>query len=174
VLDQLHRCLCTWFAPVLVFTAEEAWAARFGEDSSVHLQNFPSVPDVWRDPALAARWAAIRDNRAAITGAVEVERREKRIGSSLEALVTLQAGSPAADLLNDAAWAELAIVSQVTIGPAAGAPVTAQPATGSKCVRCWRVLPEVGRAAAHPTLCLRCADAVTSGLVCAAPAPATP
>ena len=170
VLDQLHRCLCTWFAPVLVFTAEEAWCARFGEDSSVHLQSFPEVPEVWLDPTLSARWAAIRDNRAAITGAVEVERREKRIGSSLEAVVTLAEGSPATELLSDVEWAELAIVSQIAIGKAAEIAVQAGPASGRKCVRCWRVLPEVGRSAAHPGLCLRCEDAVASGLVCTAAA----
>ena len=170
VLDQLHRCLCTWFAPVLVFTAEEAWCARFGDDSSVHLQIFPEVPEVWLDPTLSARWAAIRDNRAAITGAVEVERREKRIGSSLEAVVTLAEGSPATELLSDVEWAELAIVSQIAIGKAAEIAVQAGPASGRKCVRCWRVLPEVGRSAAHPGLCLRCEDAVASGLVCTAAA----
>ena len=159
VLDQLHRCLCIWFAPVLVFTAEEAWWARFGEESSVHLQMFPEVPALWLDPTLSARWGAIRESRAAITGAVEVERREKRIGSSLEAAVILAASSPAMALLNEADWAELAIVSQVMVAPS-GAPVTAQPADGTKCVRCWRVLPEVGRSSAHPGLCLRCEDAV--------------
>jgi isoleucyl-tRNA synthetase len=166
VLDKLHRCLCSWFAPVLVFTAEEAWCARFGDESSIHLQLFPDVPEVWLDPALSERWSAIRNSRAAITGAVEVERRDKRIGSSLEASVTLAEGSGPLDLLPPEAWAEIAIVSQVSVGGAA--PVTAQAADGSKCERCWRVLPEVGQSPTHPTLCLRCEDAVESGLICAA------
>jgi isoleucyl-tRNA synthetase len=166
VLDKLHRCLCSWFAPVLVFTAEEAWCARFGDESSIHLQLFPDVPEVWLDPALSERWSAIRNSRAAITGAVEVERRDKRIGSSLEASVTLAEGSGPLDLLPPEAWAEIAIVSQVSVGGTA--PVTAQAADGSKCERCWRVLPEVGQSPTHPTLCLRCEDAVESGLICAA------
>ena len=61
VLDTLHRCLTAWLAPVLCFTAEEAWLARFpSEDDSVHLQPFPTVPSVWSDPALATSWLAIR------------------------------------------------------------------------------------------------------------------
>jgi isoleucyl-tRNA synthetase len=157
VLDQLHRCLCTWLAPVLVFTAEEAWCARFGEESSVHLQLFPELPPLWLDPMLAERWTALREARAGITAAVEVERREKRIGSSLEATVTLGSESPALVLADATAWAELAIVSQVDVG---GIGVSAKPAEGSKCVRCWRVLPEVGQSHEHPELCLRCEGVV--------------
>jgi isoleucyl-tRNA synthetase len=167
VLDHLHRCLCTWFAPVLCFTAEEAWCARFGDGTSVHLETFPELPAKWLDPALAERWARIRDVRAGITGAVETERREKRIGSSLEARVVLRRTAPATGLLDEPGWAELAIVSQVRLDDSE-ASVAAGSADGTKCVRCWRVLPEVGSAAAHPSLCLRCADAVESGLVCKA------
>jgi isoleucyl-tRNA synthetase len=157
VLDQLHRCLCTWLAPVLVFTAEEAWCARFGEESSVHVQLFPELPPLWLDPMLAERWTALREARAAITAAVEVERRDKRIGSSLEATVTLGSASPALVLADATAWAELAIVSQVDVG---GIGVSAKPAEGSKCGRCWRVLPEVGQSHEHPELCLRCEGVV--------------
>ena len=86
VLDQLFACLTAWLAPVLVFTAEEAWLARFpSEDDSVHLRLFPELPAAWHDPALGARWERIRRIRRVVTGALEVERREKRIGSSLEA-----------------------------------------------------------------------------------------
>jgi isoleucyl-tRNA synthetase len=166
VLDHLHRCLCTWFAPALCFTAEEAWCARFGDAGSVHLETFPELPAQWHEPALAERWQRIRDLRAAITGAVETERREKRIGASLEARVVLPRIVPETGLLDEAGWAELAIVSQIRLQDEGS--VAAGIAEGTKCVRCWRVLPEVGSAAAHPTLCLRCADAVESGLVCQA------
>ena len=64
VLDHLHRCLTIWLAPVLCFTAEEAWSARFGEDESVHLQTYPAMPESWSDPRLGARWEAIRERRA--------------------------------------------------------------------------------------------------------------
>ncbi len=71
VLDHLHRCLTTWLAPVLVFTAEEAWCARFGDETSVHLQDFADIPAAWRDEGLGERWAQIRDVRRVVTGALE-------------------------------------------------------------------------------------------------------
>jgi isoleucyl-tRNA synthetase len=133
----------------------------------VHLETFPELPAEWLDPALAERWTRLRDLRTAITGAVETERREKRIGSSLEARVGLPHTVPETGLLDEPGWAELAIVSQVRIEDGQGR-VTAGSAGGTKCVRCWRVLPEVGSTANHPSLCLRCADAVESGRVCTA------
>jgi len=165
VLDTLHRCLTTWLAPTLVFTAEEAWTARFGDESSVHLQLFPEIPAEWYDAALAARWARIREARGTMTAALEVARADKLIGSSLQA----ELGIPAryGDLLDPEAWAELAIVSAVRTGKhEAESVIRVDPAPGTKCARCWRVMPEVGSDAAHPALCLRCADAVESGLVC--------
>jgi isoleucyl-tRNA synthetase len=190
VLDHLHRCLCTWLAPVLCFTAEEAWTARFGEDSSVHLETFPEIDSAWRDDALASRWARIRDIRSDITTALELKRAAGEIKSSLEAAVRLGLPGEGLDLFSDVPWAEIAIVSACSlassrdleqepdfyqnprkIGPAAeSAGVVVRKATGAKCARCWKVLPEVGTVPAHPTLCLRCVDAVESGLVGAAPA----
>ncbi len=85
VLDALHRCLCTWLAPTLVFTAEEAWQSRFGDEESVHQQLFPNVPAEWRDEALAAKWTEIRQLRGLMTSALEAGRADKLIGSSLEA-----------------------------------------------------------------------------------------
>jgi isoleucyl-tRNA synthetase len=75
VLDHLHRCLCTWLAPVLCFTAEEAWTARFGETDSVHLELFPDDPRRWRDDALAAKWERIRAIRRRITVPIEEARK---------------------------------------------------------------------------------------------------
>jgi isoleucyl-tRNA synthetase len=165
VLDHLHRCLTTWLAPVLCFTAEEAWAARFGDGQSVHLQLFPDLPRDWRDDALAAKWEQIRAIRRRITVPIEEARRNNVVGASLAAAVTLPLAPDEADLLSPDAWAEIAIVSAVH--PVAGsgdAPATVAPAPGSKCLRCWRVLPEVGAQHEHPGLCLRCTDAVESGL----------
>jgi isoleucyl-tRNA synthetase len=164
VLDRLHRCLTIWLAPVLVFTAEEAWAARFGDEASVHLQALPDLPLTWRDPELAARIAALREARGAVTTALEVARAEKVIGSSLQAVVTLP--SATLDLLDPAGWAEFAIVSRVTPGDA----LAVSRAPGEKCARCWRVLQEVGSATANPELCLRCDDAVQSGHITSAAA----
>ena len=172
VLDHLHRALCTWLAPVLCFTADEAWTARFGEADSVHLQTFPEVPSGWHDHALAERWARIRSARGDITTKIETLRGAGEIGSSLQAAVELAADHETAGLLPASLWEEVAIVSQVLVTGDGGAdrPVRVEVAPGSKCARCWRVLPEVGSVAAHPALCLRCADAVDSGLVCRAAA----
>ncbi len=165
VLDHLHRCLCTWLAPVLVFTAEEAWTARFGEETSVHLQDFPDVPERWRDQALADRWTVIRARRGEATTALEGMRRDGKIGSSLQAAVEL--GLPEAEetLLSGAEWAEVLIVSAAATKRGDETSVATALAPGDKCARCWKVLPEVGSVHAHPTLCLRCTDAVDSGLV---------
>ena len=164
VLDQLHRCLCTWLAPVLVFTAEEAWCARFGVDSSVHLQDFPALPAGWANPELAARWDAIRARRTLATQALEEARRQGLVKSSLQAAVTLGFGAGEDTMLDASGWAEVLITSDVGFAVDQGDTVAV--ADGTKCVRCWKVLPEVGHRADHATLCARCADAVTLGRVC--------
>ncbi|MBV9784149.1 MAG: isoleucine--tRNA ligase [Acidisphaera sp.] len=170
VLDQLHRCLTTWLAPVLCFTAEEAWCARFGEAGSVHLEVFPELPEAWRDDALAAKWQRIREIRGEVTAALETLRQQGEIGASLQAKVELCLEGRDQSLLPADQWAELAVVSAVDIRePAsadepAGGPRAAK-TPGQKCARCWRVLPEVGKQPGHPALCARCADAVSSGLV---------
>jgi isoleucyl-tRNA synthetase len=160
VIDQLHRCLTTWLAPVLVFTAEEAWLARFPQTESVHLQDWPALPETWRDEALAARWAAIREARGLATAELEVARRNGLIGASLQARVLL-AGAPFAALPAET-WEEVLIASQVALAGAAEPAATVEVAPGQKCDRCWRVLPEVGTSHAHPTLCRRC-EAVVDG-----------
>jgi isoleucyl-tRNA synthetase len=160
VIDQLHRCLTTWLAPVLVFTAEEAWLARFPESESVHLQDWPMLPEAWRDEVLAAKWMAIREARGVATAELEVARRNGLIGASLQARVTLAGDAFAA--LGAEGWEEVLIASQVTLAPGPAASATVEPAPGTKCDRCWRVLPEVGQSEAHPTLCRRC-EAVVDG-----------
>lgn len=167
VLDHLHRYLCTWLAPVLCFTAEEAWCARFGDDTSVHLEQFQTPEAAWHDPALAAKWETIRSIRRRITIPIEEARKANIIGSSLQAAVELPLNADHQPLLDEAAWSEIAIVSSVRIVPDTDEPLSkVTPASGDKCVRCWRVLTEVGSMTVHPSLCLRCADAVESGLVC--------
>jgi isoleucyl-tRNA synthetase len=174
VLDILFDCLTAWLAPVLVFTAEEAWAARHGEGrGSVHERLFPEIPAAWRDDGLARRWAAIRGVRRVVTGALELERAEKRIGSSLQAHPAIFVDDPAvADALDGAAFEDVAITSAATIGRGPGpakafrlpdvpdVAVVPSLAEGGRCERCWKVLPEVGSLPAHPDLCRRCADAV--------------
>ncbi|WP_198372297.1 isoleucine--tRNA ligase [Roseomonas rosulenta] len=167
VLDVLHRCLCKWLAPVLVFTAEEAWLARFPEeDGSVHLLDFVFVPEGWKDEALAAKWARVRELRGVVTAELEKARAAGTIGSSLQAAPTLFAPREDQALLTPELWAEVCIVSGFTLrdtdAEAQGPKAVFHAAPGAKCARCWRVLPEVGASAKHPTLCLRCEDAVES------------
>jgi isoleucyl-tRNA synthetase len=187
VLDVLHRCLTTWLAPTLCFTADEAWVARFGESECVHLAQFVQVPVDYRSDALAELWEQIRRIRKDITAAIEQKRAANQLGSSLQAAVALGLEPTQDELLTAEEWAEIAIVSDVKMVPYEaldkeegvykGDPfglagwfsrVRVSIAEGNKCARCWRVLPEVGKSSRHPTLCLRCEDAVESGLVCAA------
>jgi isoleucyl-tRNA synthetase len=163
VLDHLHRCLSAWLAPVLVFTAEEAWQARFSGES-VHLQLFPEIPAAWHDEALAAKWARIRDIRREVTTGLEKARASGAIGSSLQAAPSLLLPEGDRQLLDEAGWAEICITSAVTLDHSgAAAPeggevgVIFAPAPGTKCERCWRVLPEVR---SETGLCLRCDAAV--------------
>jgi isoleucyl-tRNA synthetase len=170
VLDRCFDCLVRWLAPITCFTAEEAWLARHGDvpGRSIHLELLPDVPEKWRDPALGERWAQLRDLRRVVTGALELERGAKRLGSSLQAAVELFVPERLADLLRDIDLAELCITSSGTVraGPVSedaftlpdvaevGVRVSAAP--GDRCERCWRVLPEVGEVPGHPDLCRRC------------------
>ena len=146
VLDTLFHALIRYAAPVIVFTAEETWGSRYPDGDSVHLLEWPEVPAVEADDA---KWAQLRTLRAAVTEAIEPLRREKIIGSSLAAVVTVPESAPEADL------AELFITGTVTRGQ--GEEVTVTPSTDHKCGRCWRHLPEVTEDGA---LCDRCDDVV--------------
>jgi isoleucyl-tRNA synthetase len=182
VLDRCFDCLVRWLAPVICFTAEEAWLSRYdgAPGQSIHLELFPEVPTSWRDSALGERWAVLRDLRRVVTGALELERGAKRLGSSLQASVELFVPERCVDLLRDVDLAELCITSAgtVRVGPAPDDAFTlpdvaeigarVSPAQGDRCERCWKVLPEVGEAPGHPDLCLRCAAVVARGSIAAA------
>jgi isoleucyl-tRNA synthetase len=146
VLDTLFHALVRYAAPILTFTAEEVWQARFpSEEGSVHLLDWPELPE---GAATTADWTAIRALRQTVTEAIEPYRREKKVRSSLEAEVTVpDLPASGADL------AELFIVSKVEQGDA----VTVTPTRRHKCGRCWRHLPEV---AEDGLLCDRCTGVV--------------
>jgi isoleucyl-tRNA synthetase len=174
VLDQIFAALTAWLAPMLCFTMEEAWFARFPDDQgSVHLRAFPEIPSEWNDEALAEKWRKVRAVRRVVTGALEIERKERRIGSSLEAAplvyVTdkdLRAALAGIDL------AEIAITSGARLmegeGPkdafrldeVPGVAVVFAPAEGKKCARSWKILPEVGTVPGFPDLSPRDAEAM--------------
>jgi isoleucyl-tRNA synthetase len=174
VMDRAFDCLVRWLAPIICYTAEEAWLIRHGDapGSSIHLETFATVPDKWLDPALGSRWAELRDIRRVATGALELERGAKRIGSSLQAAIELYVPAETAELLRGVDLAELCITSAGTVIVApppesaftlpdvSGVGVVVRDAEGAKCERCWRVLAEVGSVIEHPDLCLRCADVV--------------
>jgi len=171
VLDNLFSCLTAWLAPVLVFTTEEAWLTRFpSEQGSVHLRRFPEVPEAWRDPALADKWERIRRVRRVVTGALEIERRDKRIGASLEASPRVFVGPEDGRAVASVDLAELAITSGIKViageppadaftwADAPGVGVVPERAVGTKCARCWQIHEQVDA----DGLCVRCADAVAA------------
>jgi isoleucyl-tRNA synthetase len=174
--DEIFRRVVMWLAPLLCFTMEEAWLLRFpGEDESVHLQTFPETPDGWRNDVLLKKWDRIRTLRRVVTGALEIARRDKVIGASLEARPVLFVGAEDAKLLEGIDLGEIAITSNAKVSTHAlpddvfrlpdveGVAAAFHHAEGNKCARCWMILPEVGTAPGHDDLCLRCADAVDSG-----------
>jgi isoleucyl-tRNA synthetase len=174
VIDETFRCVVAWIAPILAFTAEEAWLLRHpSEDGSIHLETFPEVPAVWRDDALAARWAKVRRVRRVVTGALEIERAQKRIGSSLEAAPVVYISDD--DLLaavRGLDFAEICITSDIEVtqgtGPAdafrldevRGVAVVPALAEGRKCARSWKISPLVGTDADYPDVTPRDADAL--------------
>ena len=177
VLDRVFHCLTAWLAPIHSFTMEEAWLERTGAEdagNTVHLRLFPDLPADWHDPSLSARWEAIRQVRRVVTGALEIERREKRIGASLQAHPTLHVSPEIAALLDGLDLPELMITSAVDLSlqpaPAEAfrlegvddVAVSAGLASGEKCERCWQVLDDIGSDPAHPGVCGRCATAVAA------------
>ena len=174
VLDHLFRATVTWLAPMLPFTAEEAWFAKHpAAEGSVHLERFPEVPSEWRDDALAERWRRVRNVRRVVTGALEIERAHKRIGSSLEAApVIFVSDAELFAAVVDVDFAEVAITSAYTLVEGEGPPeafrledvkdvaVVVQLAQGKKCARSWKILPSVGSDPAYPDVSPRDAQAL--------------
>lgn len=136
------------------------------EATSVHLTPFPADPAGWRDEQLAARWEQLLAYRSRVQGELEARRREKVIGSSLEAHVQIEAGPEAYQFLTSYTehLSALFIVSRVTVKRAEGnlkdIRMTVERSSAAKCERCWNYRDAVGQDATHPTLCDRCVEAV--------------
>ncbi|MCK5546315.1 MAG: class I tRNA ligase family protein, partial [Rhodospirillaceae bacterium] len=175
--NEIFNYLSAWLAPFICFTAEEAWQARFPnerdrETESVHYRLFPDVPENWEDKALAEKWTKVRALRRVVTGALEIERAEKRIGSSLQAVPKVYVTAQYINAMQGVDLSELAITSGAELieGDAPtgafklddvdGVGVVSGLADGEKCERCWMVKADVGSDENHPTVCGRCADAV--------------
>jgi isoleucyl-tRNA synthetase len=173
VLDYVFRCTVTWLAPILCFTAEEAWLARYCDACSVHLEAFPNVLAAWRDDTLAEKWRKVRNVRRVVTGALELERAAKRIGSSLEAHPVVHiADAELFAAVVDVDLAEVCITSGAVLvegaGPAdafrlpdvPGVAVVPEPAQGRKCARSWKISPAVGSDPQFPDVTPRDAQAL--------------
>ncbi|AJY47841.1 isoleucine--tRNA ligase [Martelella endophytica] len=173
VIRKLFDCLVTWLAPMLPFTTDEAWLSRNPQAVSVHLEQFPEVPSAWKDDALAAKWEKIREVRKVVTGALEVERREKRIGSSLEAAPVVYVSDDALlGALDDRDFEDICITSAIRVekgeGPAdafrlpevANVAVVPALASGKKCARSWKITDDVGSDPEYPEVSARDAAAL--------------
>ena len=158
--------LVRMLAPVLSFTAEEAWGFLPGAPGvdSVFLAGFPDRPRPADADALDARYAGLLAARVPVQKALEQARREKRIGSGLEALVTYRAPAAALAPLREhlAELPTIFIVSRVVLEESASGEteVVVAPAPGVKCARCWGFHEDVGRDPAHPDICGKCAAAL--------------
>jgi isoleucyl-tRNA synthetase len=163
VLHAVAEDLIRLLAPILSFTASEAWGHLPGRaEDSVFLAGVPRRERPKDAEALEARYAKLFEVRAVVQGKLEEARRAKLIGAPLEAAVTVRAEGAQRALLEEA-HAELPglfIVSKVTL---ADGPLSAEvtKAAGVKCERCWIYRDDVGRDANHPTICGKCADALS-------------
>ena len=169
VLDILFNYLITWFAPILCFTSEEVRKSRFPEaKDSIHELSFINIKDEWFNSELYEKWEEIRSVRRVVTGAIELERKEKRIGSSLEAFPTVYVTDDKYNkILQDIDLPEIFITSQAELrlekGPEdafrlddiKNISVICNLAKGNKCNRSWKILPEVGTDKDYPDLSLR-------------------
>jgi isoleucyl-tRNA synthetase len=173
-IGHVFRAVVIWLAPILVFTTEEAWAARDPAHRSVHLEQFPAIPAAWRDDELAAKWETIRALRLAVTGAIEIARANKEIGSSLEAAPIVYLSDPNhVEALRGVDFAEICITSGIAIETAAPAPegafglhdlpgvaVVVERAKGVKCARSWRYFDPAAASRDFPDVSPRDAEAL--------------
>ncbi|MCV0395358.1 MAG: isoleucine--tRNA ligase [Rhizobiaceae bacterium] len=173
VVRRLFEAVVKWLAPMLPFTMEEAWLDRHPEARSIHLEQFPTIPAEWRDPVLAARWRKVRAVRRVVTGALEIERAKKTIGSSLEAAPVVSIADPELmKALDGVDLAEISITSAIRVepgeGPAEAFRLDDQPgvavsfarAAGTKCARSWRYTDDVGADPDFPDVSARDAGAL--------------
>jgi isoleucyl-tRNA synthetase len=173
-IEHIFRAVTIWLAPVLVFTAEEAWSAREATHRSIHLEQFPAIPAAWRDDQLARTWDTIRMLRLSVTGAIEIARAEKLIGSSLEAAPRVYLSDPEhLKALEGVDFAEVCITSDIAIEFGTSMPETAfrlpeapdvgvvvERARGVKCARSWRYFDPATASPDFPDVTLRDAQAL--------------
>ena len=170
---EIFDHLTTWMAPMLPFTMEEAWLDRYPQSVSVHAEQFRPTPAEWRDDVLAEKWRKVRAVRRVVTGALELERADKRIGSSLEAAPLVYISDKSlTDSLEGLDFAEICITSGISLSDAAvpedaftlsdvkGVAVVPARAEGEKCARSWRYTTDVGSDPEFPDVSARDAAAL--------------
>lgn len=173
VMRTVFEHLVRWLAPVLSFTAEEAWHEYKGSDeTSIHEQEFLTCDSCWNNHDLAESWKKMRHIRRVMTTALEIERHAKTIGSSLQAALYVYVDSEWEAFLRTFDLAEITITSQtfiVVAQPPANAltlddvdhvGVVVNVAEGQKCERCWKITKDVGLSDHYPDICKRCEDVV--------------
>src|SRR5437899_5162497 len=185
-MHKIFDALCRLLAPVLVFTAEEAWAhavASFSEagarsataaTTSVHLQFFPEIGDGVHDASVDQQIEQLLRLRGVIGQALEKARQEKLIGNSLEARVILKCDRKVIDSVSKEELDEFFILSDLIIEDATEASAIVEKTPYAKCARCWRHRESVGQSSAHPDLCDRCESVVASAKKMEERAPASP
>jgi isoleucyl-tRNA synthetase len=156
-MHNIFDALCRLLAPILSFTADEAWQ-YCGSTGSIHLQEFPK--ELAAEDKAGAQMTELLRLRAVIGQAIEKARQEKLIGNALEAAVLLKSNSEVTKNIGKEELEEFFILSDLTVeeAPEASATVTRTPY--KKCARCWRHRSAVGESAAHPDLCDRCEEVV--------------
>ncbi|MGV2102482.1 isoleucine--tRNA ligase [Rhizobium sp. 21-4511-3d] len=173
VIRMIFDCMVTWLAPMLPFTTEEAWLSRNPSAVSVHLEQFPAISADWKNEALAEKWKKVRAIRSVVTGALEIERKDKRIGSSLEAAPAVHiADAELKAALEGLDFSEICITSDIAIDGGEGSAdafrlpevpgVSVEPklAEGVKCARSWRITKDVGSDEKYPDVSARDAAAL--------------
>ncbi|MGB1181889.1 MAG: isoleucine--tRNA ligase [Candidatus Puniceispirillaceae bacterium] len=164
VMDETLKCLISWIAPILCFTADEAWMAYRGDaEDSIHLHEYASTDAKWEDQALGQKWDAIRKVRSEITTALEAARNEGLIGGSLSADIRVHVSAETGALLEGLDLASLCITSSAELitGSVTETRIEVARATGGKCARCWKQFPQIP-ATSEGEICSRCADVVST------------
>ncbi|MDC1356088.1 isoleucine--tRNA ligase [Pseudomonadota bacterium] len=149
VMDILFKSLTTWLAPIICFTAEEAWQNRYkDQENSVHLQTYFKSESGWNNETLGNKWTEIRELRSMVTTAIEEKRKDGLLGSSLQARVIIEANKSIYNKLNDIDLPEIFICSDVEMNlnnklENNYIDVEVELASGGKCLRCWKIVKEV-------------------------------
>jgi isoleucyl-tRNA synthetase len=167
VLWKITEALVRLVAPILSFTADEVWdyLPKIEErESSVHLAQFPAPEEIFSEESaeLLEEWKLLFEIRDEALRVLEEDRKAKRIGKGLEAELVIEASGNQLALLqrHAAGLKEIVNVSKVLVVEGAELKVTAQPASGTKCARCWNFMPEVGSYGIWQNVCTRCQDAL--------------